>query len=134
MPVPPLAFAGAGFAAVLTSWVTYLATTPSGKVPVRPYGHFAAQALGVGLAATGIATGVTTGGALLPVLVGAPAVTFAAMFGYLYTQRATPAGRLQVAVGDPLRPFTALTPEGDTFDVASLLGRRVLLKFFRGHW
>lgn len=56
------------------------------------------------------------------------------MFGYLYTQRATPVGRLRVAVGDPLRPFTALTPEGNTFDAASFQGRRVLLKFFRGHW
>ncbi len=134
MPVPPLAFAGAGFATVLTSWVTYMATVPSGKVPLRPYGHLAAQAVGAGLAAAGISTAITSGGALLPTLVAAPALTLAGMFGYLYSQRATPVGRLRIAVGEPLRPFTALTPEGTTFDAQSLQGRRVLLKFFRGHW
>lgn len=134
MVVPPLAFAGAGFATVLTSWVTYMATVPSGKVPLRPYGHLAAQALGAGLASAGIATAVTGGAPLVPVLVGAPALTLAGMFGYLYSQRATPVGRLTVAVGDSIRPFTALTPEGDTFDASSFQGRRVLLKFFRGHW
>lgn len=134
MLVPPLAFAGAGFATVLTSWVTYMATVPSGKVPLRPHGHLAAQTLGAGLAVAGIATAVSAGGALAPTLLAAPALTLAGMFGYLYTQRATPVGRLRVAVGDPLRPFTALTPEGDTFDTSSLQGRRVLLKFFRGHW
>lgn len=134
MVVPPLAFAGAGFATVLTSWVTYMATVPSGKVPLRPYGHLAAQALGAGLAVTGIATAVSTGGVLVPALVASPALTLAGMFGYLYSQRATPIGHLRIAVGEPLRPFTALTPEGSTFDAASLQGRRVLLKFFRGHW
>ncbi len=134
MVVPPLAFAGAGFATVLTSWVTYLATVPSGKVPLKPYGHLAAQALGAVLAAAGLSTAITSGGALLPTLVAAPALTLAGMFGYLYTQRATPVGRLRIAVGEPLRPFTALTPEGTTFDAKSLQGRRVLLKFFRGHW
>ncbi len=134
MALSPVIFAAAGLATVVTSWVAYMATVPSGKVPLRPYGHFAAQALGAGLAGTGMATAMTTGGVLLPALVGAPAVTLAGLFGYLYTQRATPVGRLRVAVGDPLRPFTALTPEGDTFDAASLRGRRVLLKFFRGHW
>jgi len=134
MPVPAVALAGAGFATVVTSWVTYMATVPSGKVPLRPYRHFAVQAVGAGLAITGIATGATAGGALLPTLVAAPALTLAGLFGWLYSQRATPVGRLQVAIGDAVRPFTALTPEGDTFDVASLRGRRVLLKFFRGHW
>lgn len=134
MVVSALALAGAGFATVLTSWVTYMATVPSGKVPLRPYGHLTAQALGAGLAVAGIASAASTSGALVPTLMAAPALTLAAMFGYLYTQRATPIGTLRVAVGDSLRPFTALTPDGETFNATSLQGRRVLLKFFRGHW
>lgn len=134
MSLPSLVLAGSGLATVLTSWTAYMATVPSGKVPERPYAHLAAQALGAGLAAAGISTAIGSAGALAPILVGAPALTLAGMFGYLYTQRATPVGRLRIAVGDPLRPFTALTPEGNTFDAASFQGRRVLLKFFRGHW
>ncbi|MGH1345889.1 MAG: hypothetical protein ACRBN8_30270 [Nannocystales bacterium] len=135
MVVAPLALAGSGFATVLTSWVTYMATVPSGRVPLRPYGHFAAQAVGAGLAATGVAAAATSGSALLaPALAAAPALALAGTFGYLYSQRATPIGRLRVAVGDSLRPFTALTPEGKPFDSAAFRGKRVLLKFFRGHW
>jgi len=134
MVVPPLLLAGAGFATVLGSWVTYFATVPSGKVPLRPFGHLAAQAAGTALGVAGLASALGTGSVLGPALLAVPAVTMGALFGFLYTQRATPVGRLRVSVGDPLRPFTALTPEGDTFDAASLRGKRVLLKFFRGHW
>jgi hypothetical protein len=39
-----------------------------------------------------------------------------------------------VVVGEPLRDFSALDENGDTFELASTAGRPVLLKFFRGHW
>ena len=39
-----------------------------------------------------------------------------------------------VAVGDPMLDFTALDENGKPFELASLKGRPVLLKFFRGHW
>ena len=87
--------------------------------------------LGIG----GIAVALTSGGGVLaPALAGGMAVMMPTLFGYLYSQRATPAGNLTVKVGDTLRPFTALTPEGVRFESTSLRGQRVLLKFFRGHW
>ena len=134
MAVSPIVLAGAGLTAALGSWATYLATVPSGKVPLRPYGHLALQAAGAGLGIAGLATAFNTGNLLAPALLATPAVTLAGLFAWLYSQRATPVGQLRVSVGDTLRPFVALTPEGKTFDVASLRGKRVLLKFFRGHW
>ena len=39
-----------------------------------------------------------------------------------------------LAVGDPLLEFSAMDENGEIFDSASLHGRPMLLKFFRGHW
>ena len=39
-----------------------------------------------------------------------------------------------VAVGEPLRDFSAHDENGEIFELASTAGRPVLLKFFRGHW
>jgi hypothetical protein len=39
-----------------------------------------------------------------------------------------------IRVGERLRGFTALDENGNDFSIASVAGRPVLLKFFRGHW
>jgi len=39
-----------------------------------------------------------------------------------------------IAVGDSLPLFTAFDDKGELFDLASLKGRPILMKFFRGHW
>jgi cytochrome oxidase Cu insertion factor (SCO1/SenC/PrrC family) len=39
-----------------------------------------------------------------------------------------------LAVGDPMLEFSAADENGEIFDSASLRGRPMLLKFFRGHW
>ena len=39
-----------------------------------------------------------------------------------------------VNVGDALPSFSIPNDHGDIFDSASLAGKPVLLKFFRGHW
>jgi len=39
-----------------------------------------------------------------------------------------------IRVGESLRGFTALDENGDAFSSASLVGKPVLMKFFRGHW
>lgn len=131
----PVLLASSGAALSVGSFAAYLSTIPSGKVPARPLGHFALQAVGASLAIGGIAAALVSGGGVIaPAVAGTMGLTVSGLFAYLYSQRATPVGNLRVKVGDPLRPFTALTPEGTTFDTASLRGRRVLLKFFRGHW
>ncbi|PSW15782.1 hypothetical protein C9J01_01840 [Photobacterium rosenbergii] len=45
-----------------------------------------------------------------------------------------PVGRLQVATGDTLLPFSAIKADGTYFSTSELKGLRVLLKFYRGSW
>ncbi len=132
----PIVLASAGALAVLGSWVAYLATIPSGNVPAKPVGSVIAQLIGVGLAAAAIALRVQ-GGQPIGAAVVVPA-SFATMmatfFVFLLTQRKTPIGAIRIKVGDPLPPFAAQTADGAPFHTDSLNGRRILLKFFRGHW
>ena len=51
-----------------------------------------------------------------------------------YRPTATPAAPQEVKLGDPLPAFTALDDEEEKFDIRSLAGTPLLLKFFRGHW
>lgn len=39
-----------------------------------------------------------------------------------------------IAVGDTIPHFSAIDADGLPFDSSSLEGKRILLKFFRGHW
>jgi hypothetical protein len=126
----------AGLAAVLGSWVLYLASIPRGKVPARPIGSIAAQILGTALAIGGVAWSFRGGGAPGAAVIAPAAVALIGgpLFLWLLTQRETPVGDIRVAVGDPLIPFAATASDGASFDSGELAGERVLLKFFRGHW
>lgn len=131
-----ITMSAAGLIAVLVAWVTYLATIPSGKVPVRPVGAIILQLAGIGLGLAAIAWSFRDGGAPGAAVV-VPAV-FALMMGstffYLLSQRKTPIGDLKVAVGDSLLPFEATASDGVRIHTDSLEGKRTLLKFFRGGW
>lgn len=130
------AMSAAGLVAVLVAWVSYLATIPSGRVPVRPVGAILLQATGIGLSLTAIAWGFRDGGAPGPAVV-VPAVIalmMGSIFFYLLSQRRTPIGDLKVEVGDSLLPFDAMLSDGASFHSDSLAGKRTLLKFFRGGW
>jgi hypothetical protein len=39
-----------------------------------------------------------------------------------------------IAVGDNIPHFTAIDADNNSFDSDALEGKRILLKFFRGHW
>lgn len=125
-----------GFAAVMVAWGTYLATIPSGKVPVRPVGAIGLQLVGVGLAIAAIVWGYRDGGSpgIAAFVPAALAVMMASVFFYVFSLRRTPIGDLKVQVGDTLLAFETMTSEGDPFRSASLAGKRTLLKFFRGGW
>jgi hypothetical protein len=133
-----IAFAAsaAGFAAVMVAWATYLATIPSGKVPVRPVGWIILQLVGIVLAISGVAWSFQEGGSpgVAVIIPAAFALMMGSTFFYLLSQRKTPLGNLQVTVGDTLLPFEATTSDGAGFHTDSLAGKRTLLKFFRGGW
>ena len=55
-------------------------------------------------------------------------------FSVLYFVSAQRVADGAIRVGEPLRDFSAVDENGETFELASLAGHPVLLKFFRGHW
>ena len=136
MNTTAIAMSAAGLIAVLVAWVTYLATIPSGKVPVRPIGAILLQMAGIGLGIAAIVWSFRDGGA--PGVAVIISAVFALMMGltffYLLSQRKTPIGDLKVEVGDALLPFAATASDGVRFHTDSLAGKRTLLKFFRGGW
>jgi hypothetical protein len=86
--------------------------------------------LGVSLGALALASGAGW--------VGGAAATLAILGGgfLLFTVAIS---RQQVAanavrVGARLPDFSALDENGDAFELASVVGKPLLLKFFRGHW
>jgi hypothetical protein len=124
----PVVFAVAGLVLVLGSWVAYMATVPSGKVPARPFGHLAAQGGGALIAAWGIASSFGSGaGVLLPIVAGGTAVSMSSLFFFLYSQRATPEGQHHKAVEFSTGRFTifgiplALVPSLETMAIPTTL-------------
>lgn len=134
-----LILAGTGLLLVVSTWVAYLSTIPRAKVPTNPSLYTLAQLVGVVLvgAALALAVGSETlsPGARIAVYVvmGMSMMLFSTWL-FLMATRKTPAGALQVDVGDSVLPFVASRSDGTPFDLASLQGERYLLKFFRGSW
>ena len=121
---------------VMGTWIIYLRTIPKMKVPVNPTGSKVLQSIGMGLGGSAIILnfqGIESSGLVFLI----PAV-FAVLMGggffWLLAQRKTPVGDLKVKVGDKLFPFAATTSEGAKFHSDELVGKRILLKFFRGGW
>ncbi|UUO22135.1 peroxiredoxin family protein [Colwellia sp. M166] len=52
-----------------------------------------------------------------------------AIFSFFLATKATPIGEIKVSVGEQILPFTTAN-----FDYASLMGKGILLKFYRGSW
>jgi hypothetical protein len=108
----------------------YATTVRAVRVAKRPRVHQSAIVAAALLALGALFSGAGLLGGAVAVLV----LMVAAVFLFLTTQSALPAGRIAVAVGGPALEFTASDSDGRTFMLSSLRGQRILLKFFRGHW
>jgi hypothetical protein len=62
------------------------------------------------------------------------AIFMGLFFFILYSQRRTPLGNLQVELGSPMLAFEATDSDGNPVSSDDWRGRRILLKFYRGHW
>jgi hypothetical protein len=67
----------------------------------------------------------------IPAAIAAGAGIFFSVLVIVSPQRV---GDNAVKVGESLRSFAVPDENGDEFSIASVAGRPVLLKFFRGHW
>jgi len=121
---------------VAVAWLYYLWLIPKERVPERPLGFVAAMAAGVSMSGASLMAALREEETIAPflwVLAGVGA-GLAAFFVYLLKQAALPDGEIRVVVGGKWLAFAALDADGDRFHSDELRGKRVLLKFFRGHW
>ncbi|RMF20282.1 MAG: hypothetical protein D6760_11895 [Deltaproteobacteria bacterium] len=128
----PSGFRIALFAALVVAgaWASYWPRIKAHRVPRRPIVHQAAMAAGICLAILGLVRGPGTLGVVLAVF----AVIGAIFFLFSSLTSAVPQKRPAVEVGGRVLPFEATDSEGARFDLGSLAGRPILLKFFRGFW
>jgi len=128
-----LPFALGAMALVLGGWLHYLAAIPKERVPARPRAHQATMATALLLAAAAVALGAP-GPDVASLVVALVATGLSLFFFYLLAQAPLPDGALAVAVGDALPLIELKDSDGRLGRSADWRGRRVLLKFFRGHW
>ena len=62
------------------------------------------------------------------------AILVGSMLTYFFAISAQRVGPDAIAVGEPLRDFTAVDMHGNPFQLSSISGKPLLIKFFRGHW
>ena len=119
-----------GFALVNVAMVHYFVTIANENVPESIGPHGSAFAVGgvLGVGGMLLAPGAATFG------FGGMAVFFAVFLLWLLGQRRTPDGELIAKIGEVLPELAAPNQNGDMVSLDDLRGRRVLLKFYRGHW
>ena len=100
------------------------------QIPADRRGFVAGWAGGAALGVIALTQGAGWVGAV-PAVIAAIGGTF---FSVLVLVSPQAAGDDAIRVGESLRGFTALDENGNEFSSASLAGKPVLMKFFRGHW
>ncbi len=100
------------------------------QIPTDRRGFVACWAGGAALGILALAQGAGWIGGI-PAGIAAVAGTFFSALVYISPQKVADNA---IRVGENLRDFTALDENGDPVSIASVAGRPVLLKFFRGHW
>jgi len=124
------ALAVLGLLTILGSTTAYFLTIDRERVPadVRPFQAVLVVGLALGLG------GIAAQPGLLPGALFAVTGGMGAFLLYLLGIRKLPDGALTATVGAPMPPLRALDEQGRDFDLQTLLGRRVMVKFFRGSW
>jgi hypothetical protein len=120
----------AGLVLIAASGTLWFRAAAGVRLPKSRSAYVAVWLGGVALGVIALASGVGWIGGLaagLSILGG----SFLALTVAISRQRA---GSGAVSVGAKLPDFSALDENGDSFELASVMGRPLLLKFFRGHW
>jgi hypothetical protein len=125
MALALLAFAIVIAAASRWMWLAFKLRIPENRTP-----FMAAWAGGVLLGLWVIVQGPTTASAIFAW----PAVVLGGLLVFFALTSAQRTTARTIDVGGKLPPFSAPDENGEDFDIASLAGSPLLLKFFRGHW
>jgi hypothetical protein len=118
------------FALVAGSMALWFRRIQSVRIPANRLGFVACWAGGAVLGVIALSQGAGYLGGLAAGIA-AVAGAFFSVLVYVSPQKVADDA---VQVGESLRAFTALDENGADFSSASVAGKPVLLKFFRGHW
>jgi hypothetical protein len=122
---------GIGAAIVaIGAWAVWMRRINAVSIPYDRRAFLAVCGLGVvlGIAALAVGTGIVgKTAAVVGILAGG---SFVGLRALSRQQERSPA----IAVGGALLDFSALDEAGQVFELSSLRGKPLLLKFFRGHW
>jgi len=121
---------GVAFLLVAGATALWVQRIKSVRIPADRRGFVACWVAGAALGVLALSQGAGWVGGILVGLATGVGSFFSATV-YISPQKVADDA---VRVGESLRGFTALDENGDDFSTASLVGRPVLLKFFRGHW
>jgi peroxiredoxin len=122
--------AGVAVAIAAVALGHYASTVRAVRVALRPRAHQAGVAIAAACAIAALASGPGWPGGIAAALV----LLVATLFFLTTSLSRIALGGIRVAVGAPAIDFTARDSTGAAFALSSRRGRRVLLKFFRGHW
>ena len=99
-------------------------------IPRDRRGFVASWLLGAGLGIFALTEGAGWLGGIPAFIAALAGIVFSALV-YISPQKLADDA---VRVGERLRDFTAFDENGNEFRIASVAGKPLLLKFFRGHW
>jgi hypothetical protein len=118
------------FALVFATGLRWFVLVYAVALPKNRAGFIVSMIVGAGLGVAAFVQGVNVLGGLLAGL----AVFLGLMFVFTSSISAQKGGSGKLQPGAKMPSFTAPDHEGKHFEIASLDGRPILLKFFRGHW
>ena len=101
------------------------------SIPRNRSGFIALILLGAGLGITALAIGTQS---LVAGIAAGLAIFAGAFFLFSVAIGKQTGGSGQLQVGSPLADFSAPDENNEPFNISSLRGKPILLKFFRGHW
>jgi hypothetical protein len=118
------------FAVVFVTGFLWFRRIHAVSLPEDRRGFVAAMLMGLALGITALASGAGWLGGVPAGL----AIFLSTFFAFTVAISAQKGGAGAFQLGQPLPDFSAPDQDGRPFQLSSLAGQPVLLKFFRGHW
>ena len=120
-----------GFAIATATAIRWALLLVSVSIPRNRSGFIALMLLGAGLGITALAIGTQS---LVADIAAGLAIFAGAFFLFSVAIGKQTGGSGQLQVGSPLADFSVPDENNEPFNISSLRGKPILLKFFRGHW
>ena len=122
-----------GFILVNIAQIHYFSKLKKNQTPKNPIFLTLSLFVGSSLSLLAIASLFTEPSPLIHkvvvIVLGLIVLSTSATFALFLLTKSTPIGEIKVSVGDSILPFSTAN-----FDSSSLIGKRTLLKFYRGSW